>query len=164
MSNISKIAFLITTEKLKKGQEILGGWEQYYHEERKPDSMIEYVIVLSMLRNKDPEIRGKVEQQRFQLINYYKDITGYMAEYWMQEKNQRNAVREYEQFFQVPEDERVKSSHQDKLQDELLRCYALLLIQPSEEVYTDILQLYTDLGEYRKASCFWDLRARYLQD
>lgn len=151
-------------EKLKKGQEILGGWEQYYHEERKPDSMIEYVIVLSMLRNKDPEIRGKVEQQRFQLINYYKDITGYMAEYWMQEKNQRNAVREYEQFFQVPEDERVKSSHQDKLQDELLRCYALLLIQPSEEVYTDILQLYTDLGEYRKASCFWDLRARYLQD
>ena len=25
-------------EKLQKGQEILGGWEQYYREERKPDS------------------------------------------------------------------------------------------------------------------------------
>ena len=59
-------------EKLKKGQEILGGWEQYYRGERQPAGIIEYVIVLSMVRSKSPEIREEIEKQRFAQVNYYR--------------------------------------------------------------------------------------------
>ena len=35
-------------KKLKKGQEILGGWEQYYRDEREIGSIIEFVVAISM--------------------------------------------------------------------------------------------------------------------
>ena len=90
-------------EKLKKGREILNGWEQYYRGERRPDSMIEYVILLTMVQNKSPEILDSVEKLRFERTNYYKDIAGYMADYWKRRGNLKNCIREYEQFFQVPD-------------------------------------------------------------
>lgn len=153
-------------EKLQKGQEILGGWEQYYSGERTPGSMIEYVLLLSMVRNKQPEIREKVEKQRSGLVNYYRDIAKYMAEYWMQNSQVQNTIREYEQFFQVPEEDHIKAedSQQVRLLEELAQKYAQLLIRPSEELYTDIMQLYTDIGAYRKASYYWEMRAKYTEE
>lgn len=151
-------------EKLKKGQEILGGWEQYYREDRQPDSIIEYVIVLSMVQNKEEEIRKRIEKQRFFLTNYYRDIAGYMAQYWMKEENPDNALREYEQFCQIPEYEKVITQKQKKLLEELIERYAQLLRQPSEEVYMDIMQLYTDMGEYRRASYFWEMKTKYSRE
>lgn len=157
---------LETAEKLKKGQEILGGWEQYYRGERQPAGIIEYVIVLSMVRSKAPEIREEIEQQRFAQVNYYRDIAKYMAEYWIERDNLSNAIREYEQFCQVPEVKRDAPTDEKylRLAGELERCYAQLLIQPSEEMYTDIMQLYTDMGEYKKAAYFWEIKAKYTQE
>ena len=40
-------------EKLKKGAEVLEGWEQYYREERQIHSIWEYVVVLYMVQNKE---------------------------------------------------------------------------------------------------------------
>lgn len=153
-------------EKLKKGQEILGGWEQYYRGRRKPGSIIEYVILLSMVRNKAPEIREEIEAQRFELVNYYRDIAKYMAEYWLDRGNIPYAVREYEQFCQVPDADKEMRPLQEqvRLAEELAQRYAQLLIRPSEEIFADIMQLYTDMGEYRKASYFWEIKAKYAQD
>ena len=153
-------------EKLKKGQEILGGWEQYYRDERKPGSIIEYVIVLSMVRNKAPEIRDEIEKTRFQMVNYYRDIAQYMAQYWNERENFVNAVKEYEQFCQVPEEEQEMKQNAQHLRliTELIQRYASLLTHPSDEAYADIMQLYTDMGAYRKAAYFWEIRAKYGQE
>ena len=128
-------------EKLKKGQEILGGWEQYYRGRRKPGSIIEYVILLSMVRNKAPEIREEIEAQRFELVNYYRDIAKYMAEYWLDRGNIPYAVREYEQFCQVPDADKEMRPLQEqvRLAEELAQRYAQLLIRPSEEIFADIM-------------------------
>lgn len=148
-------------EKLKKGQEILGGWEQYYKNERDISSMIEYVIVLSMIRNKAENIVLSVEEKRFRHINYYKDIARYMAEYWKSQRNIKSMLREYEQFFQVPEEKgHLEQENSENLLRELTDCYEKLLIQTTEELYADIMQLYTDLGMYKKAAHFWELKSK----
>src|SRR5699024_7424421 len=48
-----------------------------------------------------------------------------------------------------------------KYKEELIRCYAQMLIRPSEETCSDIMQLYTDLGAYGKASYFWEKKTEY---
>ena len=156
-------------KKIKKGQEILGGWEQYYRGERKPDSMIEYVIILSMVQNKEKEIREKIEEQRFAQVNYYKDIAKYMADYWIGREKLSFALREYEQFYQVPEEPGKSGTDKEhdqkyvRFSGELAKCYERLLTEPSDELCADIMQLYTDMGEYEKASCFWEMKVRYSQ-
>ena len=147
-------------EKLQKGQEILGGWEQYYREERKPDSIIEYVILLSMVQRKTPEIIEKLENQRFQLKNFYKDIACHMVQYWSEKGKSENVLMEYEQFYQVPEDKAKKIEPADKTLKELVVNYGKLMIHSDENLYLEIMQLYTDRGEYKKAAHFWDLKAK----
>lgn len=150
-------------ERLKKGREILNGWEQYYRGERRPGSMIEYVILLTMVQNKSPEILDSIEKRRFEQINFYKDIAGYMADYWKCKGNLKNSIREYEQFFQVPDEDKPlpKSEETMKYEEELVQRYAQMLIRPSEETCSDIMQLYTDLGAYGKASYFWEKKREY---
>lgn len=165
---------LDTAEKIKKGREILGGWEQYYREEREPETIIEYVLVLSMVRNKEEKVRDFVERKRFRLTNYYKDIAKYMTDYWKERDMPMNILREYEQFWQVPEEPKVQSDTEDgtgaedsagmekyaSMQDELLRCYEDLTERLTEETCADIMQLYTDVGDYRKAEYFWEMKAK----
>ena len=150
-------------ERLKKGREILNGWEQYYRGERRPGSMIEYVILLTMVQNKSPEILDSIEKRRFEQINFYKDIAGYMADYWKCKGNLKNSIREYEQFFQVPDEDKPLPKREEtmKYEEELVQRYAQMLIRPSEETCSDIMQLYTDLGAYGKASYFWEKKREY---
>lgn len=150
-------------ERLKKGREILNGWEQYYRGERRPDSMIEYVILLTMVQNKSPEILDSIEKSRFEQTNFYKDIAGYMVDYWKCKGNLKNSIREYEQFFQVPDEDKPlpESEETMKYKEELIQRYAQMLIRPSEETCSDIMQLYTDLGAYGKASYFWEKKTEY---
>lgn len=147
-------------EKFKKGREIIGGWEQYYREERKISSILEYVLVLSMVQNKEPELLGEFEKQRFQYENFYKDVTGYMAEYWKNKNNMENVILEYEQFYQVPNSEKEKKQGAAET-EELISCYDQLLIRPDEELYLNLIQLYTDMGCYKAASHFWERKAAF---
>lgn len=150
-------------EKLKKGQEIIGGWEQYYQNERNPETILEYIVLLSMAQKKNPEILNQIEQQRFRLENYYKDIAKYMADYWKKKDMLQNAVREYEQFFQAPKNDRITCTEQRKAKiiQELLQCYEKLMVYPTEEICTELMQLYTDLGTYRIAAHFWEMKMKY---
>ena len=86
-----------------------------------------------------------------------------MADYWKCKGNLKNSIREYEQFFQVPDEDKPlpESEETMKYKEELIRCYAQMLIRPSEETCSDIMQLYTDLGAYGKASYFWEKKTEY---
>ena len=63
-------------ERLKKGREILNGWEQYYRGERRPGSMIEYVILLATvykgniikINNGLPILRRDTAQTRLRAV------------------------------------------------------------------------------------------------
>ncbi len=149
-------------DKLKKCQEILGGWEQYFRGEREPDSIIEYLTVLSMVRNKSEEIRSAIEKRRFAQTNYYRDVLEYMVGYWKYSGCTGYALWEYEQFFHVPvkgePDAGVKNQ---KLAAELLEAYKDLLEAPDDEVYANIIQIYTDLEDYQKASYFWEQKNEF---
>lgn len=114
------------------------------------------MLLLSMVETKNPEIRNKIESQRGEFINCYQDITKYMADYWKEKERPQNAVKEYEQFFQVPGEENTLDACSEKVLEELLECYSILLIQPSEEKYLDLMQLYSDIGSYQKAAHFWE--------
>lgn len=59
-------------EKLKKGAEILEGWEQYYQGERQIQSICEYAVVLYMVQNKEQEILEKIYSMRPLFRNGYK--------------------------------------------------------------------------------------------
>ena len=69
-------------KKLRKGQEILGGWEQYYRGEREIGSIIEFAVAISMLKGKSDDFRNKIEQKRNKFNNIYKDILEYLISYW----------------------------------------------------------------------------------
>lgn len=86
-----------------------------------------------------------------------------MADYWKRKGNLKNCIREYEQFFQVPDADKLLPENEEtvKYKEELIRCYAQMLIRPSEEICSDIMQLYTDLGSYGKASYFWEKKTEY---
>ncbi|MCD8148457.1 MAG: hypothetical protein LUE92_02615 [Clostridiales bacterium] len=151
---------LTTKEKLKKAQEILGGWEQYYREERSPGCIIEYVALLPMVRNKEEKIRAAVESGRFVHRNAYKDVLQYMVDYWKDRARPDNILREYEQFFDVPEEAGGRAEEAEKSRAELLEFYQKLILAPDRELYVNMMQLYTDMGCYNKAAHFWELMSR----
>ncbi len=149
-------------QKLKKGSEIIGGWEQYFRDERSIESILEYVLVLDMALSRGEEAVRALEEQRFSFPNYYKDIAKLMVAYWKKRERPENVVREYEQFFRVPEQEE-RQSGSDSLRTELIACYEEFFVQPNEELYLNLIQLYTDMGYYKKASFFWEEKAKYDQ-
>lgn len=146
-------------EKLEKGRAILGGWEQYYRGERSPGHILEYVIILSMVLNKDEKIRRQIEGMRSACTNYYKDVALYMLRYWKNMGNNLNAVREAEEFYQLPEEDDPHIAEHGKLVSELMETYETMLTDSSEELLTNIMQLYTDMKCYKKAAFIWDMRS-----
>ncbi len=149
-------------EKLLKCQEILGGWEQYFREERKPASMLEFVTLLSVIRKRKPEMVEALMEQRSTHQNYYKDVLGYMLEYWKESDDWQGAIAELEDYYQVVEEDVPLNN--EKLGRELLQAYEQLLILPSEENFAEVIQAYTDLGCYQKASFFWEKKAELARE
>lgn len=88
-------------KKLKKGQEILGGWEQYYRDEREIGSIIEFVVAISMLKGKSDDFRKKIEQSRNKFSNIYKDILEYLVLYWDTRLMPENILYEYEDYLEI---------------------------------------------------------------
>ena len=119
-----------------------------------------------MVQKKEEDVLDKIEQLRFQIVNDCRDIAKYMAEYWIKQKNLLFALREYEQFFRVHGDDKISLSGNNcvRLAEELLESYGKLLEHPTEELYTEIMQLYTDLGAYQSAAYFWEEKSKYLQN
>lgn len=151
-------------KKLKKGQEILGGWEQYYRDEREIVSIIEFVVAISMLKGKSDDFRKKIEQSRNKFSNIYKDILEYLVLYWDTRLMPENILYEYEDYLEITADNKIKSYENKALLKELIQLYSKFLINPTEDLYSEIMQLYTDLGEYEKASMVSDMKNSFMSN
>lgn len=149
-------------KKLKKGQEILGGWEQYYRDEREISSIIEFVIAISMLKGKSDEFRKKIEQVRNKFNNIYKDIMDYLVLYWESRLMPENVLYEYEDYFEVKHDNKIKTYENIDILKELLQSYSKFSINPTEEIYSDIMQSYTDLYDYEKAAAVSEMKNNFM--
>lgn len=88
-------------EKLKKGSEIVGGWNQYYDSGRVPGSMLEYAVALYMAHYKGKDVLQPLQERRFQYENLYRDLLEWLVEFWSEHQMQDCIRKEYEQYFQI---------------------------------------------------------------
>lgn len=140
-------------EKLKKGYEIIGGWEQYFREERQPGSILEYVVLVGAVGRKE-ECLETLIKQRYSLTNIYRDVMGYLAEFWRDHGEEAMELLEYEQFYGIwQEDMPVLRGAK-----ELLDLYRKYVILPDRDTALEIMQTYTDGLQYQKAQ-FWQGQA-----
>ena len=145
-----------------KGQEILGGWEQYYRGEREIGSIIEFAVAISMLKGKSDDFRNKIEQKRNKFNNIYKDILEYLISYWGSRLMFQNALFEYEDYFDMVQNNNITNCENTELIKELLQSYSKLTINPTENIYSDIMQLYTDIGNYEKAALVSEMKNNFM--
>ncbi len=147
-------------EKLFKAMQIIGGWEQYFREEREIGSILEFVALLSMTQ-KDNETVLKLVERRYKLVNIYKDIAVHMGNIWRTAQLPQMELFEYEQICQMP-DTSMTIDDAERL-EELLAYYRKYMINETEESATEIMQLYTDLRDYEKASAWMTRRERNVE-
>lgn len=137
-------------DRLKKCSEVLNGWEQYYRNERQIQSIQEYVTVVYMTRFKDTKVLEMIKQKRKNFKNIYKEIGMYLAGIWEQGQDYYLALYEYEQIYELEQLDLDVKMH---CAQELCQCYKELLEHEKEEIWSDLMQMYSDLGAYNKASC-----------
>lgn len=139
-------------EKLEKAKEIIGGWEQYFSEPRERMSIFEYAALICVSGHDKDKI-SEMKKKRADVENIYQDIMLYLAEIWKRKEEKELELLEYEQFYQI------RNLH-DHMQlpetdmDALLSLYRKLVIVEDEETVTELMQAYTDVRMYEKAS-FW---------
>lgn len=139
-------------KKIKKGTEILGGWEQYYDKKEVPGTLYEYVIVISQLKKARKIIPSEIRELRWNYDNIHKDIMKYLASVWEEYERFDMALMEYEQYYETLhlDENRMPYKNEQKVK-ELLEKFYKVAIQESEENLTELLQLYSDLSCYNKA-------------
>lgn len=139
-------------EKIKKAAEIIGGWEQYFKEERQHISIFEYVTLVRLSENEEDKLQ-KLMEFRPKIDNIYKDIAEYLSDFWKRKEQPSLELLEYEQFYRIYHlSEHAQIS--DSIRDELLLLYRQLVIHEDEEILIELMQLYTDGQQYEKAA-FW---------
>lgn len=143
--------------RLEKGAEILNGWEQYFTEERQISSILEYVVWVFQMEKKDTLDTEKMEEVRKNFDNPYKDVAMYLAEIYNKKQLQRQELREYEQFFAISElNPEIHIEEKHPLLSELLDAYARFMVQETDDVRAELIQLYSDLKMYQKAEVLLD--------
>ncbi len=152
-------------EKMKKAVEIIGGWEQYFREQRSTESIFEYMALIYAAQAKTQYL-DELEERRLAVTNIYKDIAMYLAKVWETAGRREMELLEYEQYYQIwsgknnqdRKGEQDRKDEQDtkneKGLEELLIYYRRIMVLEDSDTAIEIMQLYTDRGEYEKAS-FW---------
>lgn len=87
-------------DKLTKAVEIIGGWEQYFREQREIQSIFEFVTLIYAAQNKKEYI-SELAKIRLKVENVYKDIAEYLAGIWRSLENDKMELLEYEQYYQI---------------------------------------------------------------
>lgn len=151
-------ANLSIEEKMIKAIEIIGGWEQYFREKRKSESIFEYMALIYAVRSQE-DYMDELKERRRIVHNIYKDITLYLVNVWKAAGQKQMELLEYEQYYQIwnSEDHTI-----EKEMDELLTNYEQIIITESYETAIELMQIYTDRGEFEKAS-FWMQRSGQIQ-
>lgn len=149
-------ADLTVKEKFGKALEIIGGWEQYFREQRLPVSVIEYAALVYAAKGKK-DYQRELMNNRSHYVNIYKDITVYLAEIWQRENRLDLELLEYEQFYQIWSDEPFPQTYGSIAVSELVNFYRKEMIGESRDHAVELMQLYTDMGQYEKAQ-FWSAK------
>lgn len=145
-------------EKLKKGAEILGGWEQYYNEEREIASSCEFAVVAYMMWNKEADIE-RLQKSRESFRNSNREICLYLCSFWEKFSHRRMALYEMEDFQGIADMDRdIEIS--DIYIDELSELYRSLMDGETEELLVNIMQVYSDVGAFMKAAALMDRVSR----
>ncbi len=146
-------------ERLKKGAEILQGWEQYYRSQREIHSIWEYAVVLYMVQNKGDKIQEKIWDMRPLFRNNYRELTKYMAELWKQNGRIDLQLLEYEQLYELDEiDQYCIKDYSSPFVQELLSRYEKLTAYEDQDILAEMIQDYIDLKCLNKA---FSLMERY---
>lgn len=144
---------LTVEERLKKGAEILEGWEQYYREERMIQSILEYTVVLYMVRRKEPEVLQKISRLRASFQNTYRELAEYMIGVWREQERTDLQLLEYEQLYGLEElDRGCITDDTSPFVRELLSGYEKLIIYEEPDILTELIQDYTELHCLNKAA------------
>jgi len=147
-------------EKLEKGSEILGGWEQYYREDRKAGSIIEFAVLLYMAQNKTEG--RKIAEQRFDYANVYRDLLEFFLGIWERWNIPDYQRKEYEQFHQLYTlDTDVPIDSGTAQHRELLDFYRIFTIRRDQDGFNGLIQIYSDLGCYNKAAFLQEEKKRH---
>jgi len=141
-------------DKLKKGAEILEGWEQYFREDRNIASAYEFAVVVYMTQNKEIDITT-LEKYRKTFSNINPEICQYLSQFWKKMNNRQMLLYEMEDFYGIVTLDQRMEINSDYL-DELLEFYEELLIEETEELLVNIMQIYSDSGFFNKAAIFMD--------
>lgn len=139
-------------EKMKKAAEIIGGWEQYFREERRHISIFEYVTLIQLSENEETKLQ-KLVNLRPQTDNIYKDIAMYLSDFWKRKELPSLELLEYEQFYRIYRPDEY-GEIPDAIRNELLPLYRQIMVHENETLLTELMQLYTDGQQYEKAA-FW---------
>lgn len=137
-------------ERLKKGTQILNGWEQYYNKEEKIQSISEFVVLVYMLRHKSQ--LEEFAHRRIEFKNFHRDIAEYLIGVWEENGWKDLVILEYEQYFQVENsaDETYQEldSHSQR---EIVESFQRLFQSETQENWSELMQLYADAGHYSQA-------------
>lgn len=134
-------------EKAAKALEIVGGWQQYYRDERKMQSIYEYVAFAFALKGRR-EMQSRLREERLGLNNVCRDITEYLALMWKKQGVENLELLEYEQYYGLPE------QNDAKINGRLLPLYRRQFVYETEETALELMQVYTDAREYENAQ-YW---------
>lgn len=150
-------------DKLKKVLEIVGGWEQYFKDDREIGSIFEYAALI-YAHGADADYRKELASRRGAHENIYMDIAEYLRSFWRVNKEYELELLEYEQFYGVP---RLKDvCLDDKIirpfVHELLKSYRSYIIREDYDTAIEIMQSYTDLKGYEQAE-YWQEQAELLK-
>ena len=141
----------IIEERLKKGSQILNGWDQYYKGQKDIKNIFEYVVLVYMAR--DTEALQEFSQKRRSFVNSYKDIATYLVSVWEENGWKKLILLEYEQYFEIGNGEDGLSNRYLK---ELVKLYKELFVDETEEVWGSLLQTYSDLNMDDKSEKIMD--------
>lgn len=146
---------LTFSEKLKKGAEILEGWEQYFKNKKNIGSIYEYMIILYMTQQKNVDIKYLLSERK-KLHNVNPENMKFLIEYWKKKELPDMILYEYEDYYNVAEmDTDVKI--EDIYKKELLDEYEEMFQNQQEESLQNIMQIYSDVTCYHKAAVFMKL-------
>lgn len=139
-------------EKLKKGTEILEGWEQYFREERSICSIQEYAVVLYMVQNKEEALQ-KISDIRPNYKNIYRELAEYMLTIWKKQQRIDLQLLEYEQLYGLDEVDKGRIyDYRSPFVRELLRSFEKLLVYEEGDTLIELVQNYTELQCLGKAA------------
>lgn len=142
-------------ERIKKGTEIVGGWEQYFRADRKIHSILEYTIWVYQIEKKGIEKPELLRETRGDFVNCYKDVASFLVSVWKKYDMRQEMLMEYEQYYNV--DQLDKKKRMENMADltGILQLYERYIVDESEEIRTELIQFYTDKKMYQKAEAFY---------